>query len=152
MEGRGCLTIASPHGARDKNTIQNNHMKNIITIIAVLGLSTGFATAGKRGKKAPAPAPTPAPAPAVAPAAAPAEKAGKKGQHKKRDFDKVFARRDTNSDGFIAKDEFTSGAKDPVKAGKAFAKLDDDGNGKVSKAEFIAGREKTGRAKKKKGK
>jgi len=64
--------------------------------------------------------------------------------------EKIFNRKDKDHDGFLTKEEFLAGAKNPAKAGNRFIKLDTNSDGKLSLAEFKAG--KTGKAKKGKGK
>lgn len=66
---------------------------------------------------------------------------------KKPDREKIFKKKDADSDGFLTKDEFTKGAKDAEKAAKAFKNKDKDKDGKVSLAEFTAAPGKKGGAK-----
>ena len=63
------------------------------------------------------------------------------GQKKAPNLDKVFARRDANSDGSLTLDEFKTGLKDKAlaNADKRFKKIDANGDGKVSLDEFKAG-------------
>lgn len=60
---------------------------------------------------------------------------------KVQDPQKLFARKDTNSDGFLSLDEYKTGMKDKQleKADKRFKKIDSSGDGKVSFDEFKAG-------------
>ena len=60
---------------------------------------------------------------------------------KQDDPQKRFARKDTNSDGFLTLEEFKAGLKDKAleKADKRFKKSDSDGDGKLSFDEFKAG-------------
>ena len=71
----------------------------------------------------------------VAPAAFAAE--GKKTP----DPAKIFARKDTNSDGSLTLDEFKAGMKDNAldKADRRFKKIDSNSDGKLSLDEFKAG-------------
>lgn len=92
-------------------------MKSIITIIAAFAVSAAFATAAEVEKKA-----------------------GNDGDKKGPDVEKIFAKKDANSDGSISKEEFKAGGKDAAKAEKVFARKDKDGDGKISKDEFAAGR------------
>jgi len=57
------------------------------------------------------------------------------------DPQKVFARKDANSDGFLSLDEYKTGMKDKQleKADKRFKKIDSSGDGKVSFDEFKDG-------------
>lgn len=56
----------------------------------------------------------------------------------KPDLAAVFAKKDTNGDGKLSKEEFTAKAKDAAKAEKQFAARDKDKDGSVSKEEFTA--------------
>lgn len=71
--------------------------------------------------------------PAVSASAADAKKAP--------DPEKIFARKDANSDGALTLEEFKTGLKDKAleNAEKRFKKIDTDGDGKVSLDEFKAG-------------
>jgi Ca2+-binding EF-hand superfamily protein len=57
------------------------------------------------------------------------------------DPQKMFARKDANSDGFLSLEEYKTGMKDKQleKADKRFKKIDSNGDGKVSFDEFKAG-------------
>jgi Ca2+-binding EF-hand superfamily protein len=57
------------------------------------------------------------------------------------DPQKMFSRKDTNSDGSLTLDEFKTGMKDKQleNADKRFKKIDTNGDGKVSFDEFKAG-------------
>ena len=57
------------------------------------------------------------------------------------DPQKVFSRKDANSDGSLTLDEYKTGMKDKQleKADKRFKKIDTNGDGKVSFDEFKAG-------------
>lgn len=92
-------------------------MKRIITTFAALAMSVAFTIAADEAKK-----------PDAAAGDAP----------KKHDPEKVFAKKDKDSDGNLTKEEFTAGAKDAAKAEAAFGKRDANGDGKVSKEEFTA--------------
>jgi len=100
-------------------------MKNILSIAAAFAVSVAFTQAADEAKPAEKPAAPAAEKPADKPAA-PA-----KGD--------AFAKKDTNNDGFLSKEEFTAGAKDAAKAEAAFTKKDADKDGKLSKDEFSAG-------------
>ena len=87
-------------------------MKRIITTFIALAFSAAFITTAEARKAA--------------------------GGKAKEDLEATFTKKDTNSDGFLSKEEFTAGAKNIAKAEKAFAKKDKDGDGKLSKEEFMA--------------
>jgi hypothetical protein len=57
------------------------------------------------------------------------------------DPEKVFARKDANSDGFLTVDEYKKGMKEEQleKADRRFKKIDTSGDGKLSLDEFKAG-------------
>ena len=57
------------------------------------------------------------------------------------DPQKIFTKKDANSDGFLTLDEYKSGMKDKAleNADKRFKKIDTDGDGKLSFDEFKAG-------------
>ncbi len=57
------------------------------------------------------------------------------------DPQKVFSRKDTNSDGALTLEEYKAGMKPEQveKADKRFKKIDTDGDGKLSFEEFKAG-------------
>ena len=61
--------------------------------------------------------------------------------NKAGDPQKTFAKKDTNSDGFLTVDEFKGGMKDKQlkNADKKFKKSDTSGDGKLSFDEFKAG-------------
>jgi Ca2+-binding EF-hand superfamily protein len=92
-------------------------MKPILTTIAALAVGAAFATAAGDAKSAEAAKPV-------------AEKP-------KRDLEEIFKTKDTNSDGFISKEEFLAGAKNPEMAERVFKKKDTNGDGKLSKEEFM---------------
>lgn len=58
--------------------------------------------------------------------------------HKKADPEKVFKRKDADSDSLLTKDEFTKGAKDATKAATIFGKKDKNSDGKLTLEEFKA--------------
>ena len=64
------------------------------------------------------------------------------------DPQKIFSRKDANSDGSLTLDEFKTGLKDKAleKADKRFKKIDADGDGKLSFDEFKAGMQKKAKA------
>lgn len=66
-----------------------------------------------------------------------ADEAKKEGDKKRPNLEEVFAKKDTNGDGKLSKEEFTKNAKDPAKAEAFFAKIDKDGDGSISKEEFV---------------
>src|SRR5580765_5494398 len=70
----------------------------------------------------------------------PAEGGEKKAPSKEEQFKKA----DTNSDGFLSKEEFVAafGKKDAAKAEERYKKLDKKGDGKVDLAAFSAGGKK----------
>ncbi len=49
----------------------------------------------------------------------------------------LFARRDTNGDGRLSREEFLAGQPDPSEAPKRFVRFDTDGDGYLSRDEFI---------------
>lgn len=57
------------------------------------------------------------------------------------DHEKVFSKKDANSDGYLSLDEFKTGMKDKQleNADRRFKKIDTNGDGKVSLDEFKAG-------------
>lgn len=57
------------------------------------------------------------------------------------DPQKLFSRKDANSDGFLSLEEYKTGMKDKQleKADQRFKKIDGNGDGKVSFDEFKAG-------------
>jgi len=60
---------------------------------------------------------------------------------KEVDPQKIFTKKDANSDGFLTLDEYKSGLKEKAleNADKRFKKIDTDGDGKLSFDEFKAG-------------
>lgn len=88
-------------------------MKSLITILAAFAVATSFAFAAEEKK----------------PAA---------GDKPKADPEKVFAKKDTNSDKSLSLDEFKTGAKDAAKAETQFKAKDKDADGKLSLEEFKA--------------
>jgi len=60
------------------------------------------------------------------------------------DPQKIFSRKDANSDGFLTLEEFKTGLKDKAleKADTRFKKIDGNGDGKLSFDEFKAGMQK----------
>jgi Ca2+-binding EF-hand superfamily protein len=63
---------------------------------------------------------------------------------KKPDPQAVFAKKDTDKDGFLSKEEFTTGAKDATKAETTFTKKDKNNDGKLSPEEFASKAKKGG--------
>lgn len=63
------------------------------------------------------------------------------GEKKAPNPEKVFARKDANSDGSLTLEEFKAGLKDKAlnSADKRFKKIDANGDGKVTLDEFKAG-------------
>lgn len=57
------------------------------------------------------------------------------------DPEKIFSRKDANSDGFLSAEEFKAGKKDKqlANADKRFKKIDTDADGRLSLDEFKAG-------------
>jgi Ca2+-binding EF-hand superfamily protein len=57
------------------------------------------------------------------------------------DPEKIFARKDADSDGALTLEEYKAGLKEKAlaNADKRFKKIDSDGNGKLSLEEFKAG-------------
>lgn len=71
------------------------------------------------------------------PAFAESEENGDKKPAKERpDPEVIFKKRDTNSDGFLSKEEFGAKMKDPEVAATKFTKKDADSDGKLSFDEF----------------
>lgn len=68
--------------------------------------------------------------------AASAQDSTKPAEKKKPDHAAAFAKKDTNKDGALSKEEATAGAKDPAKAAAAFEKKDANKDGKLSLEEF----------------
>src|SRR4051812_17276109 len=99
-------------------------MKRIISTFAALAMSVAFSTAADEAPKPDAAKPD---------AAKPAAEAAKPAAG-----GDAFAKKDTNNDGSISKEEFVAGAKDATRAEALFAKKDKDGDGKLSKEEFAA--------------
>lgn len=89
-------------------------MKSIITILTIAGLATFSFGADDAGKGK-----------------------GEKGKGK-GDPAAYFAKKDTNGDGKLSKEEFTKGSKDAAKSEAQFAAKDKDKDGSVSKEEFLA--------------
>ena len=60
---------------------------------------------------------------------------------KAADPEKIFARKDANSDGFLTVEEYKKGMKEEQmeKADRRFKKIDTNGDGKLSLDEFKAG-------------
>lgn len=57
------------------------------------------------------------------------------------DPEKIFSRKDADSDGFLSLDEYKSGLKEKAleNADRRFKKIDTNSDGKLSKDEFKAG-------------
>ena len=89
-------------------------MKSLITTLAALAVATSFSLAAEP-KKPEAGADKP-----------------------KADPEKVFAKKDANSDKSVSLEEFKAGAKDATKAEEQFKKKDKDNDGKLSLEEFSA--------------
>jgi len=60
------------------------------------------------------------------------------GESKETDRESLFAKKDTNADGFLSHAEFMSGQKDPEQAKQRFGKFDVNGDGKLSRKEFVS--------------
>jgi len=63
------------------------------------------------------------------------------GEKKAPNPEKVFAKKDANSDGSLSLEEYKTGLKDKAlaSADKRFKKIDSNGDGKLSLDEFKAG-------------
>lgn len=57
----------------------------------------------------------------------------------KQDRAAMFAKRDTNKDGKLTREEFLDGQPDPAEAPKRFTLFDTDKDGVLSRDEFITG-------------
>ncbi|MFN9508549.1 MAG: sulfatase-like hydrolase/transferase [Planctomycetota bacterium] len=60
------------------------------------------------------------------------------GESKETDRESLFAKKDTDADGFLSHAEFMSGQKDPEQAKQRFGKFDVNGDGKLSRKEFVS--------------
>jgi len=60
------------------------------------------------------------------------------GESKETDRESLFAKKDTDADGFLSHAEFMSGQKDPEQAKQRFGKFDINGDGKLSRKEFVS--------------
>ena len=60
------------------------------------------------------------------------------GESKETDRESLFAKKDTDADGFLSYAEFMSGQKDPEQAKQRFGKFDVNGDGKLSRKEFVS--------------
>ena len=59
-------------------------------------------------------------------------------ESKETDRESLFAKKDTDADGFLSHAEFMSGQKDPEQAKQRFGKFDVNGDGKLSRKEFVS--------------
>ncbi len=59
-------------------------------------------------------------------------------ESKETDRESLFAKKDTDADGFLSHAEFMSGQKDPEQAKQRFGKFDINGDGKLSRKEFVS--------------
>jgi len=70
------------------------------------------------------------------------EGAKPEGEKAKPDLEAVFAKKDTNADGKLSKEEFTAKAKDAAKSEKQFGNRDKDKDNFITKEEFTSHKKK----------